>query len=108
MFDSNIFSHCFRCAQKIITQLEIPLIKSKDHRYVKLPQEDEENCASTNSPNKESKRWWLDKKKDRKKCEEKIDNKKNEIAEKQMELKQKLIESEKIKNTDANTKESSL
>lgn len=83
-------------------------MKSKEHRYAKLPQEDEEDCASTNSPVKDDKKWWLDKKKDRTKCEEKIDNKKNEMAEKQMELKQKLKESEKNKNSDLNNKESSL
>lgn len=83
-------------------------MKSKEHRYVKLPQEDEEDCASTNSPESEGKRWWMDKKKDRTKCEEKIDNKKNEIAEKQMELKQKITQSEKNKNSESNTNESSF
>lgn len=83
-------------------------MKSKEHRYVKLPQEDEEDCTSTNSPESDSKRWWMDKKKDRSKCEEKIDNKKNEIAEKQMELKQKTVQSDKNKNDESNTKESSF
>lgn len=65
------------------------------HKYKKLPQEDEdftEQCLDINiiegTSNKVSddwRRWWRD---DRK-TEEKIDNKKNEIMEKNMELKEK-------------------
>nr|XP_023027519.1 uncharacterized protein LOC111515532 [Leptinotarsa decemlineata] len=81
-----------RCAQKIITQLEFPILRQKGHKYEKLAQEDDdENVVKTDkSPDKE-KHWWSDKKRDRTKSEEKIDNKKNEIVEKQMELKEKLV-----------------
>ncbi|KAG5887019.1 hypothetical protein JTB14_008375 [Gonioctena quinquepunctata] len=81
-----------RCAQKIITQLELPILRSKEFKYEKLPQEDEEDkiVDKEKFPDKE-KRWWSDKKRDRTKNEEKIDNKKNEIVEKQMELKEKLV-----------------
>ncbi|KAJ8984338.1 hypothetical protein NQ317_012558 [Molorchus minor] len=81
-----------RCAQKIVTQLELPLLKPKGHKYEKLPQDEEDDTSIKDlTPEKET-HWWSDKKRDRTKCEENIDNRKNEIAEKQMELKEKLIE----------------
>ncbi|KAJ8923463.1 hypothetical protein NQ315_002022 [Exocentrus adspersus] len=80
-----------RCAQKIVTQLELPLIKPKGYKYEKLPQDEEEETELDDKILAKEKRWWSDKKRDRTKCEERIDNKKNEIAEKQMELKDKLI-----------------
>ncbi|XP_066137963.1 uncharacterized protein [Euwallacea fornicatus] len=87
-----------RCAQKIVTQLEMPFTNrtSRRHKYDKLPQEDpeefvEDECGSTTSTRRnrvlsvERKRWWSD----RTKSEERIDNKMNEITEKNMELKEK-------------------
>ncbi|CAH1972044.1 unnamed protein product [Acanthoscelides obtectus] len=81
------------CAQKIVTQLELPLLKQKGHRYEKLPQEDEDEDLQATEiiVQKEKVRWWSDKKRDRTKSEERIDNKKNEIVEKQLELKEKLL-----------------
>lgn len=80
----------FRCAQKIVTQLELPLMRSKGYKYEKLSQEDDEETAAKDAAPVKDKRWWSDKKRDRTKSEERIDNKKNELAEKQMELKEKL------------------
>ncbi|KAJ8959602.1 hypothetical protein NQ318_021788, partial [Aromia moschata] len=80
-----------RCAQKIVTQLELPLLKPKGYKYEKLPQDEEDETAVKDMTPEREKRWWSDKKRDRTKSEERIDNKKNEIAEKQMELKEKLI-----------------
>ncbi|XP_019871279.1 uncharacterized protein LOC109599697 [Aethina tumida] len=84
-----------RCAQKILTQLEsAPLLggknskNTKNYKYEKLPQsdEDEEEDASKSH----DKKWWSDKRwNERTKNEERIDNKKNEIVEKQLELKEK-------------------
>lgn len=66
-------------------------MRPKGYKYEKLSQEeDEETAVKVVTPVKD-KRWWSDKKRDRTKSEERIDNKKNEIAEKQMELKEKLI-----------------
>lgn len=84
-----------RCAQKIVTQLEtVQLLgkKQKDYKYEKLPQEDEEEAEkSTDEEEKEKgKKWWSDKRwKERSKSEERNDNKKNELVEKQMELREK-------------------
>ncbi|XP_060522270.1 uncharacterized protein LOC132699520 [Cylas formicarius] len=87
-----------RCAQKIVTQLEMPLLgrSSRYYKYEKLSQEDEEARPSTSgcAPEK-TRRWWSD----RSKNEEKIDNRKNEITEKQMELK------ERVSKTDRKCKE---
>ncbi|CAH1108299.1 unnamed protein product [Psylliodes chrysocephalus] len=68
-----------RCAQKIVTQLELPLIK-KGYKYEKLPQEEEEEkiTVKLNPTKDKERRWW----RDRTKSEERIDNKKNEIVEK--------------------------
>jgi len=90
-----LIQHNFRCAQKIVTQLEMPFAgkSTGKHKYKKLPQEDEdftEQCLDEiegpgNKVSDDWRRWWRD---DRK-TEEKIDNKKNEIMEKNMELKEK-------------------
>ncbi|XP_019770512.2 uncharacterized protein LOC109544644 [Dendroctonus ponderosae] len=102
-----------RCAQKIITQLELPFLgrSSKGNKYEKLQQNDEEDELAYVNPSKNSvkekndkkpedrKRWWSD----RTKSEERIDNKKNEILEKSMEMKEKLVV---IKNTKGKLKAS--
>ncbi|KAF7267049.1 hypothetical protein GWI33_019654 [Rhynchophorus ferrugineus] len=80
-----------RCAQKIVTQLEMPLLNrhSKGYKYEKLSQEDDEEVSAKNKCSKtveKSRRWWCD----RSKSEEKIDNKKNEIMERNMEMKERL------------------
>ncbi|CAH0563631.1 unnamed protein product [Brassicogethes aeneus] len=79
-----------RCAQKILTQLESgPLLGGKNYKYEKLPQSDEEDRAEDPSKSRD-KKWWCDRKWNEKaKSEERIDNKKNEIVEKQLELKEK-------------------
>ncbi|XP_015838417.1 uncharacterized protein LOC103314091 [Tribolium castaneum] len=69
-----------RCAQKIVTQLEsVPLLGKSRNKYEKLPQEDVDEQV------KKERKWWSD----RSINEEKIDNKKNEITEKHMEMKEK-------------------
>ncbi|XP_050295806.1 uncharacterized protein LOC126735754 [Anthonomus grandis grandis] len=86
-----------RCAQKIVTQLEMPLIgKARKYKYEKLPQDDDDvfevnsMAKSTKTENQKlpekHKKWWSD----RTKSEEKIDNKKNEIMEKNMEMQEKI------------------
>lgn len=94
------FSSSSRCAQKIVTQLEIPLLKQKGYKYEKLSQkDDEEEELSVKDPAAEtSKRWWTDKRRDRTKSEERIDNKKNEIVEKQMEMTEKLLSKSEKQN----------
>ncbi|KAJ8931292.1 hypothetical protein NQ314_015815 [Rhamnusium bicolor] len=72
-------------------KLELPLLKTRGYKYEKLPQEEEDETVTKDITPEKEKRWWSDKKRDRTKSEESIDNKKNEIAEKQMELKEKLI-----------------
>ncbi|GJQ79684.1 hypothetical protein Trydic_g20623 [Trypoxylus dichotomus] len=83
-----------RCAQKIVTQLEtVPLLgkHSKGYKYEKLSQnEEDEDGDSAYSSKKEHKKWWSEKGwRDKGKSEERDDNKKNEITEKEMELKEK-------------------
>ncbi|KAI4457189.1 zinc finger c3hc4 type (ring finger) [Holotrichia oblita] len=84
-----------RCAQKIVTQLEtVPLLgkHSKGYKYEKLPQNEEEEDNDTTFVNgkKDGKKWWSEKGwRDKNKSEERDDNKKNEITEKEMELKEK-------------------
>lgn len=76
-----------------MTQLEMPFTgkSTGKHKYKKLPQEDEDFTdlndieGPSNQVSDDWRRWWRD---DRK-TEEKIDNKKNEIMEKNMELKEK-------------------
>lgn len=82
-----------RCAQKIVTQLEMPLLSRnpKGYKYEKLSQDEEDEIPPVKNNNNsrkngEKKRWWCD----RSKSEEKIDNKKNEIMEKNMEMKEKM------------------
>lgn len=82
-----------RCAQKIVTQLEsVSLLGRK--KYEKLPQDDYEDDSNRSSTSTEFDRnWWSEKKSKwtgKTKSEERIDNKKNEMVEKQMELKEKL------------------
>lgn len=85
----------------------MPLLgkKTKGYKYEKLSQEEDENfkfqLLSKNMENsnqktpEKHKRWWSD----RTKTEEKIDNKKNEIMEKNMEMKQKVnFKMEMVKN----------
>ncbi|XP_056633143.1 uncharacterized protein LOC130442809 [Diorhabda sublineata] len=87
-----------RCAQKIVTQLELPLMK-KGYKYEKLPQEEEEEEIVVNTkPIEKDRRWW----RDRTKSEERIDNKKNEIVEKQMEMKEKKIKGDKTNDKNTN------
>ncbi|KAF2881201.1 hypothetical protein ILUMI_24966 [Ignelater luminosus] len=81
-----------RCAQKIVTQLEtVPLLgkKQRDYKYEKLPQEDEDEKNDKNE-NERSRNWWIERRwKERSKSEERNDNKKNELMEKQMEMREK-------------------
>lgn len=103
----------FRCAQKIVTQLEtVPLLgkHSKGYKYEKLPQNEEEENKDTTFVNgkKDGKKWWSEKGwRDKNKSEERDDNKKNEITEKEMEMKekQKLIvmkqEKESLESSDS-------
>lgn len=74
-----------------MTQLEtVPLLSKKyrDYKYEKLPQDEKEPVADTEKD--KAKHWWSDRKwKEKNKSEERTDNKKNEIVEKQMELKEK-------------------
>lgn len=84
-FESDSYSTSeyliFRCAQKIVTQLEsVPLLGKSRNKYEKLPQEDLDDQHV-----KKDRKWWPD----RSINEEKIDNKKNEITEKHMEMKEK-------------------
>jgi hypothetical protein len=75
-----MLSCVFRCAQKIVTQLEsVPLLGKSRNKYEKLSQDDDGEEV------KKDRKWWPDRTKD----EEKIDNKKNELTEKHMELKEK-------------------
>lgn len=70
-----------------MTQLEaVPLLGQKNkNRYEKLGQEDVLPDEDTVVGEKQvKKKWWGD---GRSKNEEKIDNKKNELVEKQMEMK---------------------
>ncbi|KAB0794161.1 hypothetical protein PPYR_13781 [Photinus pyralis] len=81
-----------RCAQKIVTQLEtVPILgKKRDYKYEKLPQEDDEEEKSDYDCKDKERKWWTERRwKERSKSEERNDNKKNELAEKQMELKEK-------------------
>lgn len=57
---------------------------SRNYKYEKLPQSDNEEAKDT------AKKWWNPDRRwsERNKSEERIDNKKNELAEKQMELKE--------------------
>lgn len=82
-----------RCAQKIVTQLESVSMMGKK-KYQKLPQDDdgdEEEESEKSLLIDRDKKWWKDSKwsigEDR--SEERSDNKKNEIVEKQMEMKGK-------------------
>ncbi|KAL1494952.1 hypothetical protein ABEB36_010453 [Hypothenemus hampei] len=86
-----------RCAQKIVTQLELPFLNRalKRHKYEKLHQQDDEvtmklpsvadsRSAGAKSSKSECHRrlWWMD----RIKSDEKIDNKMNEMMENNMEI----------------------
>lgn len=104
---NNISYQIFRCAQKIVTQLEtVPLLgkTSRNYKYEKLPQTDdaEDNSYDGDGIKEREKRWWTADRRwsERNKSEERIDNKKNELAEKQMELKEKHV-GFRIKGTDA-------
>ncbi|KAF5291387.1 hypothetical protein FQR65_LT01697 [Abscondita terminalis] len=80
-----------RCAQKIVTQLEtVPLLtKNREYKYEKLAQEETIEKGTENEKDK-NRNWWNDRRwKERSKSEERNDNKKNELVEKQMELKEK-------------------
>ncbi|CAG9858020.1 unnamed protein product [Phyllotreta striolata] len=85
-----------RCAQKIVTQLELPLMrKCRKNSYERLPQEDEEEADGEQEtdidavkPSKKDGRWWAG---DGRKRDERFDNQKNELVEKKrMEMKGKL------------------
>lgn len=83
----------FRCAQKIVTQLESVSLIGKN-KYQKLPQDEEEGEEEESEKSlllDRDKKWWKDPKwlKGEDKSEERSDNKKNEIVEKQMEMKGK-------------------
>lgn len=75
---------------------------SRGYKYEKLPQSDEGEPLNEKHP--KEKRWWGDRRwKERNKSEERDDNKKNELAEKQMELKEKQVKDatgDVIKNTE--------
>ncbi|KAL3272416.1 hypothetical protein HHI36_013898 [Cryptolaemus montrouzieri] len=81
-----------RCAQKIVTQLESVSLLGKK-KYERLPQDDEEEDEEEEKALliERDKKWWSDSKwltcED--KSEERSDNKKNEIVEKQMEMREK-------------------
>ncbi|XP_072395740.1 uncharacterized protein [Diabrotica undecimpunctata] len=92
-----------RCAQKIVTQLELPLMR-RGHKYERIPQEDDAEVPVCVKPIEKNKRWWSD----RTKSEEKIDNKKNELVEKHMELKEKLMKAEQLTEASTNIKEEKL
>ncbi|KAK9885316.1 hypothetical protein WA026_010810 [Henosepilachna vigintioctopunctata] len=81
-----------RCAQKIVTQLESVSLLGKK-KYEKLPQEDDEEEDEMEKPLviERDKKWWSDSrwKIIEDKSKEKSDNKKNEIVEKQMEMREK-------------------
>ncbi|XP_050512888.1 uncharacterized protein LOC114334013 [Diabrotica virgifera virgifera] len=93
-----------RCAQKIVTQLELPLMR-RGHKYERIPQEDDAEVPVSVKPVEKTKRWWSD----RTKSEEKIDNKKNELVEKHMELKERLMKAEQLTEaTSTNIKDEKL
>lgn len=75
-----------------------------------MPQDDKDAPAPT-VVNCE-KKWWSDKRwSDRTKCEERIDNKKNEITEKHMEMREKQVNGLVNKNNKAkelNSKEETV
>lgn len=90
----------FRCAQKIVTQLEtVPLFSknSRNYRYERLPQTDREE----EQEKEKDKKWWNNSERswqERSRSEERIDNKKNELVERQMELKERSNSGRSIKD----------
>ncbi|XP_018332497.1 uncharacterized protein LOC108741993 isoform X2 [Agrilus planipennis] len=86
-----------RCAQKIVTQLEsVPLIRrSKNYKYVQLPQDEDfdedANPSPTESECSRNRKWWVSKKDNVSpaRTPEWDDNKKNELMEKEMVMKEK-------------------